>query len=83
MKKLKVIMPIAAFVFAIAFSFASVKLVDPEPGKFIQLNNPQACLSVDEPCEGEGTICTTDTSEIVYGLRDGTVCSQQLERAAP
>lgn len=74
-------MPIAAFVFAVAFSFASVKLVDPEPGKFIQLDSPQACVPVDEPCEGQGTICKTLDGQIIYGIKDGTVCSQQLERA--
>ena len=78
MKKLKVIMPIAAFVFAIAFSFASVKLVDPDPGIYIQ-KNPQQCTEVPASCEGSGATCTFSGQD-VYGLRDGTVCSQLLEK---
>lgn len=79
MKKLKVIMPIAAFVFAIAFSFASVKLADPEPGTFIQHSDPQECESVTIECKGEGATCKYFNQD-VYGLRDGTVCSQLLEK---
>ncbi len=72
-------MPIVAFVCAVAFSFASVKLANPEPGKFIQTSNPQECESVSVECNGEGITCTY-LSQDVYGMRDGTVCSQLLEK---
>ena len=72
-------MPIVAFVCAVAFSFASVKLANPEQGTFIQTSNPQECESVTIECEGEGTACSYFGQD-VYGLRDGTVCSQVLEK---
>ncbi|TNJ46080.1 hypothetical protein KFZ70_09135 [Tamlana fucoidanivorans] len=79
MKKFRVFMPIVAFVCAIAFSFASVKMADSEPGTFIQNSNPQQCQSVAVDCEGEGATCTY-FGQSVYGLRDGTICSQLLEK---
>ena len=80
MKKLKIIMPIAAFVFAIAFSFASVKMFnDPEQGEFIKLTNPTDCQPITANCNGDSELCTVSGKQ-VYEFRDGTICSEPLYR---
>ncbi|MGS2765019.1 DUF6520 family protein [Sinomicrobium sp. M5D2P9] len=57
MKKFKIILPSLAFVFAIAFSFASVKSVDSYAPFFIQY--PDACVSDDVPCSETGNFTCT------------------------
>ncbi len=78
MKKIKIIMPLVAFVFAIALSFASANTTSiAEEGEFIQLDNPQSCEQVTANCSGSGDFCTIPGQQ-VYKMRNGTVCSQPL-----
>ena len=84
MKKLRIVLPAVAFVFAIAFSFASVRIADAQDeGTFIQLENPQSCQEVTVDCGTTGPMCTLISGEQVYGFRDGTLCSEPLRRDNP
>ncbi|RNL90101.1 hypothetical protein ED312_06660 [Sinomicrobium pectinilyticum] len=79
MKKLKFILPVMAFVFAIAVSFASAKFVETTDivGEFIQ--KPGLCEPVTAGCSGDGPTCTIP-GQIVYRISNETLtmCSDPL-----
>ncbi|WP_228530259.1 DUF6520 family protein [Tamlana sp. I1] len=80
MKNLKIILPVMAFMFAVALSFATATETSPaQMGEYVISSNPQACQPVDAGCEGEGITCTF-LGQHVYAVKNGTTCNNLLER---
>ncbi|RNL88516.1 hypothetical protein ED312_08700 [Sinomicrobium pectinilyticum] len=80
MKKMNFVLPAMAFIFTIAVSFASARLIDTQDeGTFIQ--QPGICQSVPAEC-GEGEELCEFQEQQVYQLRNETEteCSVELHR---